>query len=238
MQHFLNPKPRVAAANRARKTGLACALTLALGACASDVPSAAESQMPVTTTPPASDPAACKLADHCVDVNATFVSLKACCSPVTTCGYELPDLDPETQRFFPDAQDFVAMLAAGDPNGRCVPENFFFDLQPGLWKHRVEVETGQDIFITPDCQSFSLAAFILPGCCLPDNTCGLSTDESWPTLQVLAGGIDAPFTKPECVTAEELNQQFRDSGSLASLARTRAAGTCNYAALEAELPPW
>ena len=89
----------------------------------------------------------------------------------------------------------------------------------------------------PDRPSFSLGAFILPGCCLPDNTCGLSTDESYSTLEYLAGGASFPFTQPECVSAEVLNQQLRDSVVLAGFGRTTATGTCDHAALAAELPP-
>jgi hypothetical protein len=80
-----------------------------------------------------------------------------------------------------------------------------------------------------------LAAFILPGCCLPDNSCGLSTDESWPVFEGLLAGADAPFIRPECVPAEVLNQQFRDSVVLEPFARTTASGSCNYAELDAKL---
>jgi hypothetical protein len=137
--------------------------------------------------------------------------------------------------FFPDAQPRFDELVAGDPNHSCAPDSVFYGPEPGLYEHRVEVEGGDDILITPDCESFTVLAFILPGCCLPDDTCGLSTDESWPTLQYLAGGVDAPFTHPECVPAEVLNQQFLDSEVLAVFARTTASGGCDYSALDAEL---
>ena len=180
---------------------------------------------------------ACVPPSDCPDIDVGLVSTKACCTPVTTCGYEVPEPDPQTVMDFPQIPEFLAMLTAGDPNGRCAPSDFFLGPRPGLWEHRVEVEDGgPDILITPDCESYTLFAFILPGCCLPDSTCGLSTDESWPTLEVLSGGIDAPFNRPQCVPAEVLNQQFRDSGVFASLARTVASGTCNHAALAAALP--
>jgi hypothetical protein len=131
------------------------------------------------------------------------------------------------------AKDFYAMQTKDDPSGRCAPESFYFGKRPGLWKHRVELDNGGYILITPDCDSYTLAAFILPGCCLPDNTCGLSTDESYTTLSVLGQG---PFTQKECVPAETLNQQLRDA-NLSAFARTKASGTCNHAALAAELPP-
>jgi hypothetical protein len=189
---------------------------------------------PAGAQPPAA-PGPCVLPSDCVDINTLFFASKACCTPTTTCGYELPELDSETLMHFPDAKEFIAKQTAGDPNGRCAPASFFLGPRPGLYKHRVEPENGQDILITPDCGSFTVLAFILPGCCLPDNTCGLSTDESYSTLEVLAGA-PAPFTSPECVSAPTLNQQFRDSMTLAPFARTIASGACNYAALAAELP--
>jgi hypothetical protein len=162
---------------------------------------------------------------------------RACCTPSYTCGYELPPPDEETLMLFPQAVEFLANLVKDDPNGKCVPASFYFSPREGLWKHRVEVDGGEDILITPDCLSFSLGAYILPGCCLPDDTCGLSTDESYTTLEYLAEGASFPFTRPECVTAEVLNQQFRDSVVLAGFARTIATGTCDHVALAAELPP-
>ncbi len=138
--------------------------------------------------------------------------------------------------FFPDAVAFHANLVKDDPNGRCVAAAFFFSPRPGLWDHRVDVDAGEDILIAEDCQSYSLGAYILPGCCMPDNTCGLSTDESASTLEYLAGG-SFPFTQPRCFKAEVLNQHFLDSVVLEGFGRTTASGTCDYAALDAELPP-
>lgn len=179
---------------------------------------------------------ACTIPADCPDVKAQFFSLKACCTAKYACGYELPMLDELTASQFPDTKDFFAMHTQGDPNGRCAPSTLFFGAREGLYDHRVEPDEGPDILITPTCMSYTLGAFILPGCCLPNNTCALSTDESAPTLQVLANGAEAPFTKPECVPAATLNQQLREAG-LASFARTEASGTCNYATLSAALPP-
>ena len=180
---------------------------------------------------------ACTLPSTCVDIETSLTSAKACCTPTTTCGYELPEITEEAVIDFPQVTEYYAQVTAGDPNGRCAPESFFFGPRPGLWEHRVEVDDGADILITPDCESYTVLAFILPGCCLPDDTCGLSTDESWSTLGYLANDMGARFASPECVPAEELNQQFRDSGTLQSFARTTASGTCSYRALDAALPP-
>lgn len=177
---------------------------------------------------------ACKpMPSTCPDIDIVVNSSKACCTPAYDCGYELPLLSEETKALFPDGVPLADTLTKDDPNGRCAPESFFFGPRPPLYDHKVDVDGGEDVLITEQCESFQLiATFILPGCCLPDNTCGLSTDESAPTLNDLAPGN--PFGKPECVTAEVLNQQFRDS-ALASFARTTAMGTCDYAALAVKL---
>jgi hypothetical protein len=177
----------------------------------------------------------CTPPGDCPDVEVASMSLTACCSPVTDCGYEVAELDDMILTDFPMAADFRDMLVEGDPLGKCAPEWWFFGTRPGLEADRIEVEDGDDILITPDCESYTVLAFILPGCCLPDNSCGLSTDQSWPTLEYLAEYMEAPFTRPECVSADVLNQQFRDSVVLEGFARTTATGSCDYAALDAQL---
>lgn len=186
-----------------------------------------------TCTPPAS----------CMPVETVFVTQPACCAPNTPCGLELPALSAENQSFFPDAKDFLATVTKDDPNGKCAPESFFFGTRPGLDKQRIEPDGTPDIFITPDCESFTLLAFILPGCCMPNNKCGYSTHESYTTLEYLVtGGVPlgtstAPFTKQICVSATDLNQQLRDSKTLKTFARVtgRDAG-CDHQALAKELP--
>jgi hypothetical protein len=215
-------------------------VAVAWAACGESEPTNAAATPPsagaAAPEPAAGTPAtACVRPPGCDDIVAPSITATACCTAVTPCGYELPPLDPETEKWYPQVREFVANLTKGDPNGRCAPDSVFLGPRPGLWKHRVEPEHGEDILITDECESYILFAFILPGCCLPDNTCGLSTDESWPSFESFVP--NAPFAKPECVSAAVLNQQFRDSGTLVGFARTIAGGTCNYAALSAELPP-
>jgi hypothetical protein len=187
---------------------------------------------------PADGEGECTIAPDCADVSVKEIVQKACCTQVFSCGYLLTEPSAETLMLFPQITDVYNMVAKDDPNRRCAAESFFYGTRPGLYEHRVEPDSGDDILITPSCDSFTLAAFILPGCCLPDNTCGLSTDESWPTLEYLSDSSGFPFERPQCVTAETLNAQFRDSGTLAAFARTRSGGTCNYAELDAQLPKW
>lgn len=199
------------------------------------VPSAGDAGVPTDAGGDGRIQISCTVQSDCPDIDVNFFSAKACCTPLYACGYELPKADDITLQLFPQISEFAAMHTQGDPSGRCANASLFFGARPGLYEHRVELEDGGEILITPDCMSYTLAAFILPGCCLPDNSCGLSTDESYPTLEVLNDGAPAPFTRPECVPAQTLNQQLRESARLGAFARTTASGTCDYAALSARL---
>jgi len=179
---------------------------------------------------------ACTTRDDCLDFEVQGVAFDSCCSPVTDCGYALPEASPETLMYYPDLPELQAQLTEGDPEGRCVSSTFLFGVRPGLADHRVRVDGGDDILVTLGCQSYTVLAFILPGCCLPDDTCALSTSESAPTLGYLAEDLAAPFASPECVPAETLNQQFRASRVLEVFAQTTASGSCDHAALDATLP--
>ena len=192
-------------------------------------------EVPPPVEPSAAPPGGCTIASHCLDIDVEPLTSRACCTPAYSCGYILPELDPETLMFFPQAKDFRAMLTKDDPNGRCAPESFFFGPQAGLDEERWEEEGSPDILIAPGCSSYHIAAFTLMGCCLPDNTCGLSTHANRDTFGVLANDQTAPFAQPECVTADVLNQQFRD-WDLRALARTTSSGTCNYAEIAARQP--
>jgi hypothetical protein len=72
---------------------------------------------------------------------------------------------------------------------------------------------------------------------MPDNRCGISTDEIAPILELLLQGESAPFAKPECITADELNMQFKSS-SLDAFARVppTSGAACDHQAL-AEAKP-
>jgi hypothetical protein len=172
----------------------------------------------------------------CPDLITPFLSSKACCTPCHACGYVLPEVDDITRSLFPIPEEFAAMWTAGDPSKRCANSKLFFDVRPGLDEERYVADDGAQILITPSCMSYTIAAFILPGCCMPDNRCGLSTHMSYDTLGVLNELMPAPFSQPECVSSDTLNQQFRATAKLGPFARTSASGTCDYAALDAKLP--
>lgn len=178
----------------------------------------------------------CTVQPDCPDLTTPFLSSKACCTPFHACGYVLPEVDDITRSAFPMLEEFGMMWTMGDPSNRCANSKLFFDVRPGLDEERYLPDDGGQILITPSCMSHTLAAFILPGCCMPDNRCGLSTHMSYDTLGVLNELMPAPFTQPECVSAETLNQQFRATPKLGPFGRTIASGSCNYAELDARLP--
>jgi hypothetical protein len=192
-------------------------------------------EVPRPAEPIPGPPGACTIAPTCLDIDVPPLAAAACCTPVSSCGYIVPELDPETLMHFPDAQDLRAMLTKDDPNGRCAPDSIFFGPQEGLAEERWEEEGVVDILIAPGCSSYHLANFTVMGCCLPGNTCGLSTHANWDTFAVLANDPSAPFARPECVPSEVLNQQFRAS-TLGAFARTIGGGTCNYAEIDARQP--
>lgn len=180
-------------------------------------------------------PATCTIASSCVAVDVDAIHLEPCCTLKSDCGYVLPQLDPLTMMYFPDTKDYIAMLTQDDPNGRCAPESVFFGPQPGLNEERYEADGVEDILVASTCASFHIAAFTLPGCCLPDDTCGLSTHSDAPLFEGWTHDPDAPFSHAECVHAEILNQQFRDS-TLGALARLHDGGSCSYSEIDARQP--
>jgi hypothetical protein len=225
---------------RANPIGVCSVLMLCLCCCASDKagnskPERTREQTDAATMSSPDAAASCTIDPSCVDIDVPPLTSTACCTHAYSCGYILPDIDSETAMYYPDIKDYVAMLTKDDPNGKCAPESFYFGAQENITETRFEAPGVDDILIASTCLAYHFAAFTFAGCCLPDSSCGLSTHEGWPILEGLAGDPNAPFAHPECVPADELNQQLRDS-TLGSLARMKSGGTCNYAELAARLP--
>jgi hypothetical protein len=180
-------------------------------------------------------PGACTIASSCVDIDVPPLSAPACCTPTRSCGYLLPELDAETLMWFPQTQDLIATLTPDDPNHRCAPESFYFGPQQGLNEERREEPGEPDVLIASTCNSYHIAAFTFAGCCMPDDTCGLSTHSYGRMFAEIVNDLEAPFAHPECVPAEVLNEQFR-AHKLGSVARLMAGGSCNYAEIDARQP--
>lgn len=180
------------------------------------------------------DGGSCTLPVDCQDFELLGMTTKACCSSSEPCGYQLAPLDEAITMDFENIDELYEELTS---DGRCAPLSFFFGPAPVLPETRVAVEGGDDILLTPDCSAYHVLAWGLPGCCLADDTCGLSTNESWSTFANIIQGDGKPFDRPACLSAEALNQQFRGSVALEAFARTTTSGTCDHAALDARLEP-
>jgi hypothetical protein len=180
----------------------------------------------------------CVKEEACKDLITSFFQYPACCSPHVTCGYEI-NFDDAFFEVYPQARDVLFGLASDDPEGKCVPEKYVFPEKPGTYDHRIELEGPEenDILVAGECESRGFWVFTLPGCCMPDNRCGISTDEVAPTFELLLEGESAPYAKPECVTADELNTQFNAS-SLDEFARIPATSgaSCDHQALAQKIP--
>lgn len=171
-------------------------------------------------------PSLCDLPADCVRIETEAFRFDPCCRIGLACGYRL--IEPA---------DFAALfpLAAGSLDG-CVPvESIFSKAEPHA-EERIAVEGGEDILLTPACESRNLLAFPLWGCCKPSGVCGYSTDQ---TADILAGqsmSPDAGFSRYECATGSELNAQFRAS-PLAGLAHLPEVETrCDYPGIAARNP--
>jgi hypothetical protein len=207
-------------------------------ACGDDPVASEQASAEVVVPENADSGGMCTMPAECQDLNTPFFQYPACCSPNVACGYEIT-YDDAFFEVYPQARDVIFDLASDDPEGKCVPDSYAFPVRPGTYDHRVELEGPEenDILVAEQCESRGVWVFTLPGCCRPDNTCAISTDEIAPTFEVLLEGEAAPFTKPSCLTADELNEQLRAS-SLSAFARIPATGgaACDYAALAAAQP--
>lgn len=190
------------------------------------------------TASPSADAGMCVREEACKDLITSFFQYPACCSPNVTCGYQIT-FDDAFFEVYPQARDVLFDLASDDPEGKCVPDKYVFPEKPGTYDHRIELEgpAEDDILIAEQCESRGFWVFTLPGCCMPDNRCGISTDEVAPTFELLLEGESAPFAKPECVTADELNMQFNAS-SLDEFARVppTSGAACDREALALAVP--
>lgn len=179
-----------------------------------------------------SAPGRCRIPRTCEPIDTLPFALAPCCYGASECGYEL--IRP------PELRDILIEMsmdgtANPDVQGTCMPAQKIFISEPGQEEQRIPVEGGRDQLITPACESRVLLAFPLIGCCMPNNQCGISTYQISGILSSLTL-FPAPFKSIECLSATQLNTQFRAAG-LGGLAQIPATtGTCNYADLNARLP--
>lgn len=172
--------------------------------------------------------AACTLSEDCDSVPLVFLSLEACCTASTSCGFAVRGGPPELQETVASALD----LGAGET---CAPRDRYFLTHPGSEDLRIADDDGEEILLTTGCRTASILSISFIGCCMPNDRCGVSTYGVWDTLGVLAPG--RPFSRLECVSSKVLNAQLEDSQfrGLRFLPDTDAP--CDHAALDAQLPP-
>lgn len=182
-------------------------------------------------SPPVARPASsCTLTPDCRSVPLVFIDLKACCTPTTACGFEVTG-----GLGLPDFRDTVADAVGLGPGETCAPRERYFIRHPSIDDLRIATEGGKDILLSSACDSTSILSITFGGCCMPNNRCGVSTYGIWDTIGVLAP--EAPFAKLQCVAAAQMNAQIAESRfrGLHYLRDTDAP--CDYAALDATLPP-
>jgi hypothetical protein len=161
-----------------------------------------------------------------VRVETEAFTFEPCCRLDTPCGLELTE---------PANLAALIPLTTGNLDG-CISVDTIFSKAEPHDEQRVAVDCGEDILLTPACESRNLLAFPLYGCCKAEGVCGYSTDQTASILGGQAMRPDAPFARYECATGAELNAQFRAS-PLAGLAHLPEAETrCDYAAIAARNP--
>jgi len=154
----------------------------------------------------------------------------ATCLPIDTLPFSLATCCPDNG----EQCGYQVTRPVEQSDGTCKPTSEIFLEQEGYDEQRVTAEDGPDQLLTPDCETRTLLAFPLVGCCMPNNRCGVST---YQVTEILAGLalVPAPFTRTECVSVEELNAQFHAT-TLAGFGQIPPSnGTCNYADLDARL---
>lgn len=165
-----------------------------------------------------------------------LINIDACCSETLRCGWDISDV-VRNASMYPDQAAALASFDI-DADKPCVPRGVLFFEAPSQPAKRVPAPGG-DILLTPDCTSRTIANSLLAGCCLPDDTCGLSTQGALSAFKALLAHVQGdptePFTSPECVSPKALNAQLADSKLEAWAFIPASEGACSYAALDAML---
>jgi len=171
----------------------------------------------------------CTVAPDCLSVRTAVLSLAPCCSEATSCGFAYES------SIVVDRATFSASLGLA-PGESCVPETTIFHTAPTGESQRVPLGDGGQVLVSTDCPTSFVTSIPFRGCCLPNNECALTTYPAQAELKVLVDGADLPFTRIECVKADELNAQIKAS-QLAGYGRVLSTtGSCNYAELDRTLP--
>jgi hypothetical protein len=229
---------RVLVANARMRTRLALALIVS-SACV-DHPDDASAKSRDASIEDASTPDAeqrsavdpsCVPPPDCLPI-VNLINVGVCCSDTLRCGWDVTDF-AKAAAMEPQLDTLGFDLATA-----CWPRGDLYYEVPAPPEKRVAAASG-DILLAADCTSRSFAGSLLAGCCLPDDTCGFSTQGALSAFKALLmqGDEPEPFTSAECVTPKELNAQLADSKLVAWAHVPASKGKCDYAALDAKLPP-
>lgn len=178
----------------------------------------------------------CTLPPDCEPIANGFLNYGACCTEKVACGIDLtaakkllgdPWIPKELKEaFVPPGVDLT------DP---CVDPAKLYGPSPDAAEERFKGDDG-DILVTPTCKSRNLTLFRLPGCCLPSGQCGLSTQSFGLEIQDLAKEGQTPGIRT-CATSELLYSEIKKTTISLLAAEIEIPGTCDYAGLNARLPP-
>lgn len=186
---------------------------------------------PTNTAPETADAepeAACEVPNDCLALTTAFYDFEPCCRPGQPCGYEFVGSEELRELFY---EDLFSVSTATE----CIPDNWVFGELPGATNERVQGADGHSILLSSECEGRSILNMPLPGCCLPDNSCGVSTYQTYDTLAELLVDGEAAFTQLECVLVAEMNAQLKAT-HLAGFGRLQPHNHgCDYAALLAEV---
>lgn len=171
----------------------------------------------------------CDVPADCLGVTTTPLSLSPCCSETVRCGLAY------ASSVVLDRASFYMSLGL-PANETCIPDSTLFHTGATADNKRVPTDDGGQVLQASDCPTSFVTSLPFRGCCLPNNECAITTYPATAEIKALLNGVDYPFTRVECVKAEELNAQLRAS-PLAGYARVLSTtGTCNYAELDRTLP--
>lgn len=172
----------------------------------------------------------CTPPPDCLPIVA-LVNIDVCCSDTLRCGFDLTPV-AAIAPMYPE----IAGVLDLDPAKPCWPRSKLYRELPSSAAERVRVEDGADVLIAPSCQGRLFTATPLPGCCMPDDTCGYDTHLARNTFHELARASEAAFEHPECLSASALNAELKANDLAAWAYVPAASGTCDYQALDALLP--
>ena len=191
----------------------------------------------IPSEPPRLPEVGCVRPAGCNDIRTDFFMVNACCTKEVACGVDASFAKVEWNETPKEVRDMLYPADFDPFKEPCIASGRLFRPFPSLLPEgRVKAERGKDILITSSCGSRALNGFLMPGCCLPNNECGLSNHWIISDLRILSDP-GAEMRNTQCMSASEINRQLRDTRLALFADMPPLGGSCDYAALDARLPP-